>query len=86
MALFRDLIFWIFFTEFFEFFLIFLGNLKGILRFFLGFILLTWFSSPYDIQIFGAAIDGRPVGRPIGRPVGRPDGRPDGRPNGSPTG
>ena len=33
MALFKDLIFWIFFTEFLEIFLLFLANLKEFLEF-----------------------------------------------------
>ena len=38
MALFRD---WIFSTDFFAIFLLFLANLKGILEFFLEFMSLT---------------------------------------------
>ena len=41
MALFKDLIFWIFFTEFLEIFLLFLANLKE----FLEFMLLTRLSN-----------------------------------------
>ena len=42
MALFRDLIFCIFSTDFFAIFLLFLANLKGILEFFLEFIATTY--------------------------------------------
>ena len=41
MALFRDLIFCIFSTDFFEIFLLFLAIMKGILIFFLEFMSLT---------------------------------------------
>ena len=53
MALFRDFFFLYFSTEFFEFFLLFLANLKGILEFFLEFMLLTRFSSLSHVRIFG---------------------------------
>ena len=43
MFLFRDLIFCIFSIDFFEIFLLFLANLKGILEFFLEFMLLNQF-------------------------------------------
>ena len=48
MALFRDLIFCIISTDFFAIFLLFLANLKGILEFFLEFMLLTWFKFKYE--------------------------------------
>ena len=45
MALFRDLIFCIFSTKFFEIFLLILANWKGISDFFMEFLSLTRFSN-----------------------------------------